>query len=217
MKKVEKRVIGITLAALAGIVVLAVYLEMQTQTGTMREKLAGPSGKALSQTSIIPKGINPDALPDPTSQGAKALTLYCIQCHDLPTPAMHTAEEWNRVLNRMQDRMHSQRGSVLLRIMVPPKRDWEALQHYLTEYAQKPMDKSKLSDLDTPAGRAFHSICSQCHAPPDPKLHTAKEWPRTVIRMKSNMIAARKHVPDQETIDTIISYLQKHSKDDTTQ
>ena len=42
----------------------------------------------------LPPGIKPEALPDPGSPGAKFLNSYCTQCHNLPSPLMHTAEEW---------------------------------------------------------------------------------------------------------------------------
>jgi cytochrome c5 len=218
MKKGEKLAIGLVLGTLAVILIAVVYLESQVQKGSPEKKLAGLIGKDLGKASmgpgvwVIPKNINPDALPEPDGKGAKILNLYCVQCHDLPLPAMHTPSEWKDVLNRMHKQMQDRRGGMLLQILMPPEKDWNTLQAYLTKYAQQPMDTAQFSDLDTPAGRTFQSTCSQCHAAPDPAQHTAREWPRVVVRMKFNMTAAGKNAPDDSTIDLIIGFLQKHSK-----
>ena len=140
------------------------------------------------------------------------LTLYCVQCHDLPTPSMHTAQEWEYVVERMEKEMQKRRGGILIRVMMPPEKDWEILRTYLTENAQKPIDKSQYSDLDTPAGQAFETTCSQCHAPPDPAQHSPNEWARVVLRMKSNIVAAGKQMPDDATVELITEYLQSHSQ-----
>jgi len=41
----------------------------------------------------MPSGINPDQLPEPDSKGAHLLARYCSQCHGVPGPGMHTADE----------------------------------------------------------------------------------------------------------------------------
>jgi hypothetical protein len=42
------------------------------------------------------------SLPDPTSEGAELVRLYCTQCHAAPMPALHNAQEWSRVLTKME-------------------------------------------------------------------------------------------------------------------
>lgn len=54
--------------------------------------------------------------------------------------------------------------------------------------------------------------CSQCHAAPLPKVHTAIIWPRVVERMQSRMID--KNVPplSEQELHAILEYLQQNAK-----
>lgn len=51
-------------------------------------------------------------------------------------------------------------------IKTPADNELLTLVAYLQWHAQKPMDKTKYTDLNTPAGKSFEAICSQCHALP---------------------------------------------------
>ncbi|KPJ94159.1 MAG: hypothetical protein AMJ53_05820 [Gammaproteobacteria bacterium SG8_11] len=218
MKQGEKRAFLAILVAFVGVIIFTIYYEIlyqkretdkQTAAATAGEKAALKNNPGIW---VIPKGLNPEALPDPESRGATMLTLYCVQCHDLPTPSMHTAQEWQRVVDRMEKEMQQRRGGVLIRVMMPPEKDWKILRTYLADNAQKPLDKSQYTDLDTPAGQAFETTCSQCHAAPDPAQHSPNEWARVVLRMKSNIMAAGKEMPDDVTVELITEYLQSHSQ-----
>ncbi len=164
----------------------------------------------------LPPGVDPNDLPEPQSNGAQLLARYCVQCHNLPGPGMHTAEEWPRVVDRMNQRMQMMSGHNMMRMMhgieAPEDSELEALLAYLQKHAQKPMDKTLYKDLNTPAGKLFDTTCSQCHALPDPKQHTSDEWPAVIQRMTRNMASMGKPVPNQEALETILSYLQKHAK-----
>ncbi|MGD8938218.1 MAG: hypothetical protein PVJ72_02505 [Gammaproteobacteria bacterium] len=217
MKKGEKRAFLAILLAFIGVMVFTVYYEIlyqkreaekQTAAATAGEKAELKNNPGIM---VIPKGLNPDALPNAESRGATMLTLYCVQCHDLPTPAMHTPQEWQIVVDRMEKEMQKRRGGILIRVMMPPEKDWQILRAYLADNAQKPLDKSQYADLDTPAGRAFESTCSQCHAAPDPTQHSPNEWARVVLRMKNNMHAAGKEMPDENTVELINDFLKAHS------
>ena len=206
------------LAAFVGVIIFTVYYEILYQKREAENQTAAATAgekASLAQNSgiwVIPKGLNPDALPSPDSRGAAMLTLYCVQCHDLPTPAMHTAEEWEVVVNRMEKEMQRRRGGVLIRVMMPPEKDWQILRSYLTDNAQQPLDESQYPDLATPAGQAFQTTCSQCHAAPDPAQHGPNEWARIVLRMKNNISAAGMEMPDEQTVELITGFLKAHSK-----
>src|SRR5690606_20450191 len=43
---------------------------------------------------ILPQRLRPSTLPEPASEGARLTALYCVQCHHLPSPAMHEAGQW---------------------------------------------------------------------------------------------------------------------------
>jgi len=217
MKSGERNVLWFVIAAVALIIGLTTYLELEHRKSDAGQQVVQLANEDLTTTStgpgtaIIPKGINPDALPDPDTRGATLLVLYCAQCHELPTPLMHTAEEWQGVVKRMQERMQAGRGGMLSRVIMPPEKDWGILTQYVASHGQKAFDPGSVGDLETPAGRAFQTMCSICHAMPDPAQHTAKEWPRVVARMKSNMRSAQGELPDEETSKLVISYLQSHS------
>lgn len=160
----------------------------------------------------MPPGINPDQLPEPGSKGAHLLARYCSQCHGVPGPGMHTANEWPSVIARMNRRMQMMSGKrMMMRIEAPDNNELKRLTAYLQTNAQKTIDVNKLSGANTPEGRAFQKTCSQCHALPDPAQHTSNEWPAVIKRMRKNMSSMGKQLPDQATTDKILSFLQTHS------
>ena len=196
----------------AGIVVSVGLFTLYLESNTTLKSDSGEQNFAVPGPGLIPKGINPDALPDAQGHGATLLTIYCVQCHDLPTPTMHTAEEWHAVLTRMDGHIQKRRGGMMSRVAMPSKKDWQDLHNYLAEHGQTPLDPSAYDDLDSPEGQAFQAACSRCHAAPDPGQHLASEWPRIVLRMKYNMSDASKDTLDTTTTEQIVSYLQKHSR-----
>src|SRR5688572_6243779 len=62
-----------------------------------------PHGRMLER--ILPPSIEPAQLPEPNSEGARLTARYCVQCHYLPSPQMHTADKWNTIVVRMVWRM----------------------------------------------------------------------------------------------------------------
>ena len=220
MKAGEKRALRLVLILFVGIIGFTVYLEMEYRQSSPHAKttpVTRTSEQAeLQNTSflkiIIPKGMTANDLPDPESRGATILLIYCAQCHELPTPVMHSALEWPLVLTRMQSHLRNSKNGMLRHVVVPPKKDWPVLEKYLSQHAQIPLDPRKYDDLDSIAGKAFLSICSQCHTAPSPESHTKNEWPRVVLRMKSNMLAANITPPKQETLLNVIDFLQRYSK-----
>ena len=220
MKGGEKRALLAVLAGGIGVLALTVYLESQYQQREGRiDRVHAEKGRAAApqpskkglDTRVIPKGLNPRDLPDANSHGATLLTLYCVQCHDLPTPLMHTAGEWPAVIDRMQRHMASHHSGMLAHVIMPSQKDWRALRDYMLANAQIPLDRSRFADLDSEAGQAFVTTCSQCHAAPSPTQHTAREWPRVVLRMKAHMRNAGKQVPDVKATERVVDYLQRHA------
>lgn len=217
MNQGEKKVFWAIGIAFTAVIALTVYLEIQHQeiqrseTQAQSENTIDTAAKS-AEVTVIPSGLSPYDLPDAESRGATMLTLYCAQCHELPSPAMHTKTEWAEVLERMKGHMQSTRGGMLRRVLIPPEKDWLILTSYLGSNAQQALDMGTSSDLDSPAGMAFKETCSQCHAAPNPDTHTANEWPRVVLRMKTHIIRTGKKMPDQDTLMQIIEYLQNHAK-----
>ena len=181
-----------------------------------------PHGAMLER--ILPPTVEPQKLPEPRSEGARLAATYCVQCHYLPNPAMHNAAKWKPVVERMVWRMEG-RGNLgkLMREMMadvkaPSAHEQATLVRYLETHAQQEIDPKQYPDLDSPPGQMFAIACSQCHVLPDPRRHTAREWPRVVERMQHNMRWANRVVGDPALrtipeLDTaeIIRFLQRNS------
>lgn len=158
---------------------------------------------------LLPPGIKAQDLPDPESQGAKALNTYCTQCHSLPSPRMHTAEDWPRVAGRMlaRERMMAGMRGMMMRVKAPTPQDEEALLQYLKTHAMHALGPGAVPAPDSPDAALFQQTCAQCHALPDPKQHAASEWSAIVERMRQNMIAmGRREITDREA-NEITAYL----------
>jgi hypothetical protein len=67
-------------------------------------------------------------------------------------------------------------------------------------------------DLDTPAGRLFAQTCSQCHALPDPRQHTATQWPSVVARMELHMRQSNMPLPREAALKAVDAFLERNSK-----
>jgi hypothetical protein len=98
------------------------------------------------------------------------------------------------------------------RISAPSKRELDVILSYLQQHAQRPIGQELWGALETRAGHAFQSFCSQCHALPDPKQHTAQEWPAVVARMKAHEATLGKFVPDETETREIIGFLRKYAQ-----
>ena len=150
-----------------------------------------PHGPLLER--ILPPTFEARQLPEPDSEGARLEQRYCVQCHNLPNPAMHHAAKWPPIVDRMVVRMEG-RGNLgrlmadmMAGVKAPAPEETQALIGYLQKYAQTPLDPQRYPEVFRPSGEAFRLACSQCHVLPDPRRHTAAEWPGVVARMQENM------------------------------
>jgi len=180
-----------------------------------------PHGRMLER--ILPPAIEPGELPEPQSAGARLTARYCVQCHYLPAPQMHTAARWKPIVERMVWRMRGRGnlGSVMKEMMekveAPGEAEIATLTRYLQEHGQTGMDPQDPA-LQSEAGEMYSIACSQCHALPDPRRHTAAEWPDIVRRMKKHMAWSNtvvgapelRTVPELKTGE-IVRFLQRHS------
>jgi cytochrome c2 len=183
-----------------------------------------PQGPLLAR--ILPPTYEPRALPEPASQGARLMLRYCVQCHNLPNPAMHHAEKWPPIVERMVYRMegNGNLGPLMTEMMAgvkaPSDEEERVLLAYLRKHAQKPLDARVYPEVNTPAGEAFRLACNQCHVLPDPKRHTAAEWQSVVARMQENMewmnrVVGSKPVPGepQLRVEEILAFLKKYARE----
>lgn len=151
---------------------------------------------------LPPTNFDPEQLPEPDSRGAGLVQSYCTQCHWLPAPQMHSAEEWPLLVRRMilRARTITKRmgGPVTRRLVanerllegmaitaVPSSEDQDSLIAYLTEHALPTADPR---DLPPGEGRqAFLDACTRCHDTPSPAAHAPEEWDGVVERMEANV------------------------------
>jgi len=184
---------------------------------------ASPYGPLLER--ILPPTFESRELPEPGSQGARLAQRYCVQCHNLPNPAMHHAAKWPAIVDRMVVRMEG-RGNLgrlmadmMAGVEAPAPEETQALVSYLQKYAQIPLDPQRYPEVNRPSGEAFRLACSQCHVLPDPRRHTAAEWPQVVARMQENMEWMNRVVgskPEQGEpqlrVDEINAFLKKYAR-----
>jgi hypothetical protein len=69
-----------------------------------------------------------------------------------------------------------------------------------------------LPDQQSKQAQLYQHYCSQCHALPSPRAHTAQEWPSVVARMKQTVVTQGKALPDNEQLKEILGYLQRYAK-----
>lgn len=182
-----------------------------------------PYGPMLER--IIPPGFEPAMLPEPRSRGAQLAQRYCTQCHNLANPAMHDARRWPSVVARMVPRMEGKgnlgklMADMMAGVEAPSAEENQALVAYLRRHGQKALDPKRYPEVDSPAGESFRLACSQCHVLPDPRRHTAGEWPAVVARMQKNMewmnrVVGSKPVPGepQLKIEDINAFLIRCAK-----
>lgn len=178
---------------------------------------------------ILPPAIEPRELPEPASPGAQLAARYCVQCHYLPNPRMHSSARWKPVVERMVWRMQGKGnlGEVMKEMMAdirtPTVGEIAVLTDYLQKHAQKEIAPGHPA-LKSSAGKMFSIACSQCHALPDPFQHTAREWPAVVERMKGHMLWANVVVgrPELRTIpelrtEQIVMLLQRYARREVAQ
>ena len=184
---------------------------------------SSPHGPLLER--ILPPTFEASQLPAPDSRGARLTLRYCVQCHNLANPAMHHAEKWPGVVERMVLRMEGRGnlGTLMSEMMAgvkaPSEGETRAIVGYLRKYAQTPLDPQRYPEVNRASGEAFRLACNQCHVLPDPKRHTADEWPKVVARMQENMEWMNRVVGSQPQpgepqlrVEEINAFLRKYAR-----
>jgi hypothetical protein len=182
-----------------------------------------PHGPLLER--ILPPTFEARQLPEPKSRGARLAIQYCVQCHNLPNPAMHHAAKWPTIVERMVLRMEGKGNlgqlmqDMMAGVRAPSARETKVMVAYLQKHGQKPLDAKKYPEAFTAAGEPFRLACNQCHVLPDPQRYTAKQWPAVVARMQENMewmnrVVGTKPVPGepQLKIEDINAFLARYAR-----
>ena len=205
------------------LIFLATALNADEIADARKRWAESPHGPLLER--ILPPTFDAAQLPERESRGAKLTVSYCVQCHNLPNPAMHDAARWPGVVRRMVPRMEGKGnlGKLMADMMAgvrsPSAEEERVIVAYLRKHAQQPIDPARYPELSQPAGDSFRLACNQCHALPDPKRHSAAEWRAVVARMQENMewmnrVVGSKPVPGepQLRVEQILAFLEKHAR-----
>ena len=182
-----------------------------------------PHGPMLER--IIPPGFTPGMLPEPASRGARLTRRYCVQCHNLANPAMHDAARWPSVVNRMVPRMEGKgnmgklMSEMMAGVQAPSPGETRVIVAYHVKHGQNPIDPARIPEVNAPSAEPFRLACGQCHVLPDPRRHTAREWPAVVARMQKNMewmnrVVGSRAVPGepQLRIEDIDAFLIRYAR-----
>ncbi|MFQ5690534.1 MAG: hypothetical protein ACE5HQ_09710 [Gemmatimonadota bacterium] len=187
-------------------------------------------GQRWRMISSIGAGLPPSSykrqdLPESRSRGAALLQVYCVQCHWMPAPQMHTAAEWPILVHRMLMRARTLKnrlggpltgklvGDVLLSGLetaeLPPAADVDTLLAYLQRNALPAAAPGEYED--GPGADLARELCSVCHELPSPSAHTAAGWEEVVARMRANMSMMDVTPLTDEQAFQIAQYLRAHA------
>ena len=156
---------------------------------------------------VMPPGLTPQQLPNAHGQSALLMQNYCTQCHELPGPGRHTAEEWPQVLERMLLLMDvaDRFGGLLGNVKTPSPVERDQLRRYLVLHGLKPLEQKPQGT----GANAYESHCSACHALPNPAQYDV-DWTVLVKRMQRNMQVMKYSPPSADSMMQIQLYLQNN-------
>lgn len=215
---------GLVAASLAAGLVPAGLAAPQDAQAVLKRWKDSPHGPTLER--LLPPVVEPRSLPEPLGEGATLLARYCVQCHHLPSPAMHHAAKWAPTVERMVARMQG-RGNLgkamadlMAGVEAPTAAEQRTLVGYLERHALVALDPARVPEAGQPSGEAFRLACGQCHVLPDPRRYRAQEWPAVVTRMQEHMasinrVVGSRPVPGepQLRVDDINAFLARHARD----
>src|SRR6266436_2564767 len=141
---------------LALLVALALPAAADEIAAAKRRWAESPHGPLLER--ILPPTFEERQLPHPRSRGARLTMRYCVQCHNLPNPAMHNAAKWPGIVERMVLRMEGRGnlGTLMSELMAgvqaPSEEETRLLAGYLRKHAQKALDPQRYPEVYQPAG-----------------------------------------------------------------
>lgn len=159
-----------------------------------------------SNPARMPPALQAGDLPRPASRGAQLLVEYCAQCHNLPHPGVHTADEWAGVtrsmylLTEVTARFEGRPG-----LRIPGTAERASIDAYLAEQALRPLPQETL------APGVYHEVCGDCHAAPDPALHSSAQWPAVFARMAGHRAAMSRVPLDPLKATQVLAYLSEHA------
>lgn len=162
--------------------------------------------KSGTVRGFMPTGFRAEQLADQSSVGAKLFIKTCSQCHELPSPKIHTPQEWPGVIDRMLARLKGREEALLM----PDKEQAEHIAGYLTFHGNNP--QAPLLTDAAPAAVLYRERCSQCHLLPHPLQQTPEEWAPVVDRMEELMRRQQKNPLTDPEKRSVLEYLQQKAR-----
>jgi len=195
--------------------------------------LAGPQAEDLSDgqrwrlmastaTGLPPTSYRLADLPEPEARGALLQQVYCVQCHGISSPKMHTSEEWPVLIRRMIMRARTLRDRLggtriedqvdemliagLQSANIPTAEEQDSLIAYFTRHALPPAAPGEIDD--SPDAQLYVEYCSLCHEVPSPYAHGPDGAEALVYRMGALMEMLGMDPPDEAQKQRIVGYLK---------
>ena len=138
-----------------------------------------------------------------------------------------TPARYQKHMQALQWQMRKQTAAIAAETD-PTKRDALIRQHYYTVYRDMQTMRgmgwmwrrgaaNALPDASSPGATLETKYCTQCHAPPPPDVHTAKEWAEVTGRMQQHITDKSTTndgvmVPSSSEMTSIVDYLDSHAK-----
>ncbi len=72
--------------------------------------------------------------------------------------------------------------------------------------------KQKIIDPASAGAKVLVKFCSDCHAPPQPSVHEAKEWPNVLYRMQERRRMKAYELMSDEELALLTGYLEQHAR-----
>lgn len=168
--------------------------------------MAGEWGKDTRRI-VIPFGLTADQLPDPQSKGAALLASYCSQCHNLPSPKMHSTGDWSMRFEKMMDHALLLAGASS-NVKIPADKEKKEIVSYLEKNGFRGLPaNSPLRGEPQVFNIIWH--CSVCHDVPDPDQFPAKEWGKIVDRMNGYRKKQGREEMSNSDRKVVINFLEK--------
>lgn len=72
--------------------------------------------------------------------------------------------------------------------------------------------KLVLPEPDSAGATLLQDFCSNCHAPPNPVVHAADEWPNVIFRMQERRRMEGYKLLTDDEMTVLVEYLQRNAK-----
>ncbi|MDH4129182.1 MAG: hypothetical protein OEV44_10535 [Spirochaetota bacterium] len=139
--------------------------------------------------------------------------FYCSQCHALYSPKAKSANEWVKIVQRMDILMKEEDNwGKWQQIKLMSDEVKKGILSYLEKNALKSIDPDTIKNKQEIGSQKYRDFCSRCHDLPDPKQFTKDKWPIVVSRMRKYM-QKEGIIMSSDDEELILTFLQDNATD----